>query len=322
MANIALLNYCNLKCPYCFANEYIEEDKQMITMEQLEYILEFLSRSNISKIGLIGGEPTLHPQIQQIIARVDAFCAERKTRWTLFTNGIELYKIIPQLAQSKGHGGCLLNLNHPDIVGKEKWDKTIKSLNRAKLLNCLSRINLGINLYPDMIDFDYIIEVAKTYNLKTIRVSYVAPTCDYKGVDKELYYQMAKITFLDFVKAAAENGLTLRIDCNHIPYCYFTPDEQALMSEVVTGWHNYCQPVIDISPDFKASSCFGAYEMADLNKFETLQEAERYFYLRKMWPLSQQNNAGKCAACDKFADSICQGGCLAFAKYNYLNRGL
>jgi len=39
MANIAVLNYCNLKCPYCFANEFIEENKQFITDEQLDDIL-------------------------------------------------------------------------------------------------------------------------------------------------------------------------------------------------------------------------------------------------------------------------------------------
>lgn len=321
MANIALLNYCNLKCPYCFANDYIEENKQLITLEQLDYILEFLSRSRTGRVGLIGGEPTLHPQIEEILEHTDKFCEEHKIGWTVFTNGIELQRIIPQIAASKGRGGCLVNLNHPDIVGRDKWNKIMKSLNRAQLLDCIKRINLGINLYPDMLDFDYIIQVANKYNVKHLRVSYVAPTCDYKGVDKDLYYEKAKITFLDFVEVAKANGIQLRIDCNHVPYCYFTEEEKALMADVVTNFHNYCNPVIDISPDFKASSCFGAYEMVDLHNFETLQEAERYFMLKKMWPLAQQNNAGKCADCDKFKNSTCQGGCLAFAKYNTLCMG-
>lgn len=315
MPNIALLNYCNLHCPYCFANEYIEEKKQIITLEQLDYILEFCSRSKPSRIGLIGGEPTLHPQIDAIIKRVEAYCQERKTHWSIFSNGIELSKIIPYLS-TKSHGGCLLNLNHPQIVGDIQWKKIMKSLNRAQLLDCLDKINLGINLYPDMIDFDYIIEVAKKYNKDSLRVSYVAPTCDYKGVDKDAYYQQAKLTFLQFAIAAKANNIQLRIDCNHVPYCYFTEEEKALMAETVTNWHNYCNPVVDISPDFKGSSCFGAYDLVDLNDFETLEEAERYFMLRKMWPLAQQNSAGKCADCDKFKNTTCQGGCLAFAKYS------
>lgn len=315
MANIALLNYCNLKCPYCFANEYIEENKQLITMEQLDYILEFLSRSNQSRIGLIGGEPTIHPQIEEIINRVINYCKEHKTHWTIFSNGIELYKIIPFLEQN---GSCLLNLNHPKIIGETNWNKIIKSLNRAKVRGVIKKINLGINLYPDMIDFNYIIDTAKKYDLNSLRVSYVAPTCEYKGVNKDNYYQNAKNTFFEFVKVAKENNVTLRLDCNHVPYCYFTDEEKAFMEGTVENFHNYCNPVVDISPDFKASSCFGAYDLVDLNNFENLQEAERYFLLKKMWPLAQLNCAGKCANCEKFQNTTCQGGCLAFAKYTTL----
>ena len=63
--NIAITNYCNLKCPYCFANKFIESEKQSITEDQLDKILDFLFYSNLNKykhkIGIIGGEPTLHP---------------------------------------------------------------------------------------------------------------------------------------------------------------------------------------------------------------------------------------------------------------------
>lgn len=315
MANIALLNYCNLKCPYCFANEYIEENKQLITMEQLDFILEFLSRSKSSRIGLIGGEPTIHPQIEEIIKRVDEYCKSHKTHWTLFTNGIELYKIIPLLGSN---GGCLLNLNHPQVVGAENWSKIIKALNRAKTRDIIKRINLGINLYPDMIDFNYIIDLAVKYEIDAIRVSYVAPTCNYKGVDKDEYYTNAKSTFLDLVKAAKENNIRLRLDCNHVPYCYFTDEEKIFMADTVEKWHNYCNPVVDISPDFKASSCFGAYDLVDLHNFDNLQDAERFFLLKKMWPLAQENYYGKCATCEKFKSTTCQGGCLAFAKYSQL----
>lgn len=314
MPNIALLNYCNLQCPYCFANEYIEEQKQTITMQQLERILGFCSTSQVSRIGLIGGEPTLHPEIEHIINRVESYCADRKIRWILFTNGIELYRIIHLMCNS--HGSCLVNINHPSVLGTAKWMKLLKSLRLAQNLHCMNQIQFGINLYPNMIDFTYIIDLALQFNKKKLRVSYVAPTCDYRGVDKDLYYQDAKHTFLNFVKVAKQHDIRLEIDCNHVPYCYFDDDEKILMQSVVSNWHNYCNPVVDISPDFKGSSCFGAYDLVDLSDFDTLEEAERYFLVKKMLPLAYQNNAGKCNTCEKFNKAICQGGCLAFAKYN------
>lgn len=66
MPNIILTEYCNLKCPYCFASTMIEEakDYKNITMEQLDNILNWLYPTAIEGefgIGLIGGEPLLHP---------------------------------------------------------------------------------------------------------------------------------------------------------------------------------------------------------------------------------------------------------------------
>ena len=73
MPNIAVTNFCNLSCPYCFANEFIaESDKQYLTQEQLITILNFLTTSSrsLGKIGIIGGEPTLHPNIKNLIESV------------------------------------------------------------------------------------------------------------------------------------------------------------------------------------------------------------------------------------------------------------
>jgi hypothetical protein len=44
-------------------------------------------------------------------------------------------------------------------------------------------------------------------------------------------------------------------------------------------YQSICQPVIDITADFKASSCFGSYEdtLIDCSLFDNLTEIERYF---------------------------------------------
>jgi sulfatase maturation enzyme AslB (radical SAM superfamily) len=46
MPNIILTEYCNLKCPYCFANQMIDESNENnknITIEQLQFILKWLT---------------------------------------------------------------------------------------------------------------------------------------------------------------------------------------------------------------------------------------------------------------------------------------
>ena len=228
MANIAINNYCNLQCPYCFANRYItEEQKQSITTEQLQRILEFLGRSsNIGRIGIIGGEPTLHPNFSEVLQTVKSFCDEHKINCTVFSNGIHLYEYARLF---KENVGCLVNVNHPDVVGSKNWESILKSLNRLSICSNMQNINLGVNLYSTLRDYDFIFDLAESYNKDSIRVSYVAPTCKFTNVNKEDYYNEAKEIFLPFVEKAYNRGIKIHLDCNHIPRCFFTEDELALL---------------------------------------------------------------------------------------------
>lgn len=312
MANIAINNYCNLQCPYCFANRYItEEEKQSITSEQLNHILEFLGRSIVGRVGIIGGEPTLHPDFANILTNVREFCESRNTKCTVFSNGINLYEYTRLF---KENVGCLVNINHPDVLGESKWKELIRSLDRFSVCRSIDNINLGVNLYKDLEDYDFIFELATRYNKNTIRVSYVAPTCKFSGIDKDGYYERAKEIFLPFLEKASSNYLKVRLDCNHIPRCYFTDEELCFMDSVVEGgYRDYCEPVVDITPDFQATACFGAYELFDLSGFENLEQVTRYLKYKKLYPLAESNSGGKCSDCPKHKNLSCQGGCLAFA---------
>lgn len=311
MANIAINNYCNLQCPYCFANRYItEEEMQSITMEQLEYILEFLGRSSVGRVGIIGGEPTLHPNFSQIITRVAEFCKEHNTHCSIFSNGIQLHKFARLITDNVT---CLVNVNSPEVIGESNWKLLIKSLDRIKLCSGLENINLGVNLYSTLTDYGFIFDLALNYCKDHIRVSYVAPTCSFSKVDKDEYYTNAKQIFLPFVDRAIKEGVRVKLDCNHIPRCYFTEEELQKVDSIVDGFHDYCEPVIDITPEFKATACFGAYELFDLSKFENIHQVERYLRYKKLYPLSESNCTGKCNTCAKHENLSCQGGCLAFA---------
>lgn len=310
MANIALINYCNLNCPYCFANDYItEEEKHAITMEELDRILEFLSRTRVGRVGLIGGEPTIHPEFDKILKRISEFCKTYNTRASIFTNGIRLYDYARLIDDNMG---CLVNLNHPDVVGKSNWDNIIRSLDRMKLCSNIDRVTLGINLYSTMRGYDYLFDTALKYKKDCVRVSYVAPTNQCSSVDKDEYYNNAKEIFIPFVEKAKSLGIRVHLDCNHIPRCYFTEKELDIIESVVDGYHEYCEPVVDITPDFKGTACFGAYKLYDLSGFDNILEVERYLRFKRLFPLSEANNSGKCSTCNKHDNLSCQGGCLAF----------
>ena len=72
--NIMLNQVCNLACPYCFANEFVgrsekslKSDKSQITEENFRIALDFAIKSRETRLGLIGGEPTLHPKFEEFV---------------------------------------------------------------------------------------------------------------------------------------------------------------------------------------------------------------------------------------------------------------
>ena len=71
LLNIMLNEVCNLKCDYCFANEFVDEKKKdhlksqkHIKLKDFKEIVDFITKTS-DFLGLIGGEPTLHPEIKK-----------------------------------------------------------------------------------------------------------------------------------------------------------------------------------------------------------------------------------------------------------------
>ena len=135
MPNIILTEYCNLQCPYCFASKMIEDAKDTncnknITEEQLLFILDWLRPTAISQdycIGLIGGEPTLHPQFDKILTIVNSFNSLTNSSSIIFTNGLLIDKFIPRIGESMA---LLINVNKLEKSKEEKLIKNLDLLNQ------------------------------------------------------------------------------------------------------------------------------------------------------------------------------------------------
>lgn len=56
---------CNQHCPFCFAREDSAASDQ--NLEDIEKFLENIKRSGITTVGIMGGEPTLRPDIVNIL---------------------------------------------------------------------------------------------------------------------------------------------------------------------------------------------------------------------------------------------------------------
>src|ERR1022692_3643 len=67
MAHIIPIRRCNLACTYC--NEYDDFSKP-VALDTMVHRLELLGRLKTGVITISGGEPLLHPQLDEIIRSI------------------------------------------------------------------------------------------------------------------------------------------------------------------------------------------------------------------------------------------------------------
>ena len=114
MANIFLTRKCNLKCPYCFADEFVNKENEEFTLENFKKVVDFIKTDGIGRIGLIGGEPTIYSHFREAIEILNA--DEKINEVVIYTNGLNLDKYLDILGNEKI---CfLINCNSASDIGE------------------------------------------------------------------------------------------------------------------------------------------------------------------------------------------------------------
>jgi MoaA/NifB/PqqE/SkfB family radical SAM enzyme len=80
---------CNARCPYCYLLPVLKKPKdreEILSREEVEEMLRQFNANGISRLYLTGGEPTLHPFLDEIIG----MSHKQNIRCVVNTNGIEI----------------------------------------------------------------------------------------------------------------------------------------------------------------------------------------------------------------------------------------
>src|ERR1035437_600412 len=67
LAQIVPARFCNLSCGYC--NEY-DKVSEPVALEEMFRRIDHLGRLGTAMIGISGGEPLTHPELDEIIRRI------------------------------------------------------------------------------------------------------------------------------------------------------------------------------------------------------------------------------------------------------------
>ena len=94
---ISLTDRCNLRCVYCMPEECeFQPTSELMTTAEVIRLTRIFARMGTNKIRLTGGEPSIHPEIIDIVKGIKTIAGIRSVSMT--TNGVLLDKLASPLA--------------------------------------------------------------------------------------------------------------------------------------------------------------------------------------------------------------------------------
>lgn len=326
MISLVINSKCNQKCEYCFAYNTLHDNNTFMSLETCEEILKFQAKAIDYRIkhavGIIGGEPTLHPQFSEMLALINDYSKRYYFDPILFTNGTHLCDHeIPKGMNLTG----LINVNHPDIVGKKNFNGTLKAIEKY-----CENFNIGINLYPGMKDYSFIFDIAKEYKINNIRVAIACPDGQYNNMinNRIQYFLLCTDIFINFCLQVIKNNMHIDIDHNYIPICLLNNKQKDIINMACNYYPNVtgnmvgrrCTANIDVHPDLTVTHCFIRPEIISIKDFSAPDELEQYININWIDKMYKNMEYEECKTCDMFRNMTCNIGCLRFSKKE-LNNG-
>ena len=316
MPNIVVTEMCNLKCEYCFADSMMKG--KHISQEEFLKILSFIRRDGTNSLGLIGGEPLVHPHIDKLL---EMAYGEGIEHVSLFTNGVFLDRIKEEVKKNRNLS-ILINVNSPEDIGTDNYARMYNNINDFVKDDMKDRLNFGVNIYKENQRFEYVIELLKEFGYNKLRCAIVVPNDDVKLTMQE-YFFMLKPTTIHFFQELLDNDIIPRFDCNAMPDCILEtipePDKEKMKEKCAIAERNIfsqikkCHPVIDIFSDYTAIRCFGLSRLTkvSLDNFQNVAELKSFFIDK--YDSVIDNKIIGCQHCEKYKVS-CYAGCLKFYK--------
>lgn len=326
MANIMVNDVCNLSCPYCFANKYVNGDNSTdISYINFKKAVDWINKSSdeageAQRVALIGGEPLLHHQFLDLL---DYAVKNRRPNQEIlvFSNGIRAKEYIEYFARNEI--SLLLNINSPLDIGEKRYKEVVNNIRlmREKGISA----SIGINLYKEDLDISFILDIIKEFSYKDLRVGLTSPNTKEKIEEGSRdYFLNIKPLFISIIKECAKLGCRVHLDCQKMPVCILEDDFELLNGigkkydvDIDIFECASCTPVIDILTDLKIVRCFGMSNKEfsyPMDAFDTEQEAIDFFRTQydNLATFVPANDICKEKFCKEMHEGRCQGGCLSF----------
>lgn len=311
MANLVITRSCVRHCPYCFASEYMDKADAFMSWDDYIYAVDFLCRSHVDAVSLMGGEPSLHPHFVEFVE----YALLRLNHVAVFTSGVAPARTVEALAEVAGHqpyhGRLTLvcNVNEAEITAKGQWARTEYFLEKLGPF-----VVQSFNIYKPDFELGHLFENIARFNLrKSIRLGLAHPIhgkptqCLRPDRFTDVVSRIAS-----FLPRFAAMKTTPTFDCG-FPMCAFTDEVLGRFVKANATFHWCCAPVVDIGPDLSVWPCFplSTYNRQSLVDFNSVQETVDHFV--RLIQNETQGRVGMYDGCEEcpYLGQLCTGGCVA-----------
>jgi molybdenum cofactor biosynthesis enzyme MoaA len=190
---LILSDACNFKCPYCRGLR--KDISGTMSFEKAKYIIDLWAKDNIKNIRLSGGEPTIYPNIIELVKYAKSKNIEKVA---MSTNGYADLSFYHELLEvgindfSISLDACCSSFGDKLTGGIQgAWEKVISNI---KELSKLTYVSVGVVVTEETIDqLKETIEFASSLGVSDIRIisaaQYNELLCNAKDVDMKLYKQ-------------------------------------------------------------------------------------------------------------------------------------
>lgn len=170
------VNYqCGLRCNHCFIGEHLDSNDEM-PYNLVKAIIDKSKQGNVKSITLLGGEPTLHSEIDSIIN----YIIESQITLRIVTNGQKpCVKLIERMSENSlklvhfcfSIDGANDRVND-SIRGKGTFKRLLNSIELAKSLN-ISISGITSISEQNKHDLFNIIDLCESQSFKYLNIHYV-----------------------------------------------------------------------------------------------------------------------------------------------------
>lgn len=312
MANISIISACNNNCRYCFQQDAYHDANLTLSYEEILDIFDWIKTRK--RIGILGGEPTLHPDIVKILIASNKLFEVA----VLFTNLVCERKILEEIGCYAPRTRILINTTTRDEF-VDIFEENMEYLNKIKKEGITIGITFTNELEYDFKNIDKMIRLGKQYPelITGYRISIATP---HRNQMVEL--NSFEIPLMNFCKRAKAETPEIGIyfDCPinfcHVPF-RITPaliEEYGVFRMQVSS---ACVPIVEIMADKSVRSCCslpdGFLEIPHYRDFPSDLEVFDYFYQVRMRYMSENHYI-----CKKIKDcknEICAGPCMAMCAH-------